>query len=65
MADQISNQEHVAAFEKAMLNYFTTVGKPVWNELDSKKELSGDIEKRLVEALNAFKSTWKPAAEKK
>ncbi len=55
----------VAAFEKAMLNYFTTVGKPVWNELEAKKELTGDLEKKLVDAINAFKSNWKPAAAAK
>ncbi len=54
----------VAAFEKAMLNYFTTVGKPLWNELEAKKELTGDLEKKLVDAINAFKSTWKPPEKK-
>ncbi len=54
----------VAAFEKAMLNYFTTVGKPVWNELETKKELTGDLEKKVVDAINAFKSNWKPEAPK-
>ncbi|MFM9997241.1 MAG: F0F1 ATP synthase subunit alpha [Phycisphaerales bacterium] len=54
----------VAAFEKAMLNYFTTVGKPLWNELADKKALDAGIEKKLVDALTAFKSGWKPEAKK-
>src|SRR5690606_6753356 len=33
----------VAAFEKAMLAYFQTVGKPVWNALNEKKALDGDV----------------------
>jgi F-type H+-transporting ATPase subunit alpha len=52
----------VAAFEKAMLNYFQGVAKPVWNALNEKKALDGDLEKKLSDALTAFKSTWKPQA---
>jgi F-type H+-transporting ATPase subunit alpha len=52
---------HVADFEKAMLNYFQTAGKPVWNALNEKKALDGDLEKRLSDTIAAFKSTWKPA----
>src|SRR5437762_6030113 len=50
----------VAAFEKAMLNYFTTGGKPIWNLLDQKKALDADLEKKLADALTAFRGTWKP-----
>jgi len=53
--------DKVPAFEKAMLAYFQTVAKPVWNELDSKKSLDGGLEKKLVDGITAFKSTWKPA----
>ena len=49
----------VPAFEKAMLNYFQTSGKPVWDELSVKRALDGDLEKKLTDALRAFKGTWK------
>jgi hypothetical protein len=45
-----------------MLNYFQTVAKPVWNALNDKKALDADLEKKLTDALTAFKSTWKPEA---
>src|SRR5213075_3229451 len=35
----------VAEFEKAMLAYFQSVAKPVWNALAEKKSLDGDLEK--------------------
>lgn len=53
---------HVAEFEKALLNYFQTVGRPVWNELDRKKDLDAALEKKLEQAIRDFKSTWKPPA---
>jgi len=52
----------VAGFEKGMLAYFQTVGKPVWDALNSKKALDADLEKKLSEALSGFKSSWKPGA---
>ncbi|MBX3377579.1 MAG: F0F1 ATP synthase subunit alpha [Phycisphaeraceae bacterium] len=51
----------VAAFEKALLNYFQTVAKPVWNELDKSKALDAAMEKKLTDAMTAFKSSWKGA----
>jgi F-type H+-transporting ATPase subunit alpha len=51
----------VAAFEKGMLEYFQAMGKPVWNELDKKKALDAELEKKLLDAVGAFKSSWKPA----
>ena len=51
----------VPAFEKALLNYFQTSGKPVWNDLDKSKALDAAMEKKLSDAIQAFKSTWKPA----
>ena len=36
------------------------MGKPVWNELDKKKALDAELEKKLTDAIGAFKSTWKP-----
>ena len=53
----------VAAFEKAMLAYFQAAAKPVWNDLDKSKALDDAMEKKLSEAIKAFKSTWKPAEE--
>jgi F-type H+-transporting ATPase subunit alpha len=50
----------VAGFEKAMLAYFQTGGKAVWSDLDKTKALDAALEKKLTEALQAFKSTWKP-----
>jgi F-type H+-transporting ATPase subunit alpha len=49
----------VAAFEKALLNYFQTVAKPVWNELDKSKALDAAMEKKLTDAMTTFKSSWK------
>ncbi len=50
----------VAAFEKSLLEYMTTVGKPVRDELDQKKALDGDLEKKLTDAIAQFKGQWKP-----
>jgi F-type H+-transporting ATPase subunit alpha len=50
----------VRQFEKDMLNYFTTVGKPVRDELDQKKALDAGLEKKLEDAIKAFKGGWKP-----
>jgi F-type H+-transporting ATPase subunit alpha len=49
----------VAQFEKAMLNYFHTVAKPVWDDLNKTKALDGDLPKRIEAALTAFKADWK------
>jgi F-type H+-transporting ATPase subunit alpha len=51
----------VGAFEKALLAYFTTSGKPVRDELEQKKAMDGDFEKKITSAITSFKSTWKPA----
>ena len=53
----------VAAFEKGLLGYFQTSGKAIWAELDKTKALDSALEKKLEEAIKAFKSTWKPAPE--
>ncbi len=50
----------VGQFEKAMLEYFTTAGKPIWNELRDKKALDAGLEKKLSEAITHFKAGWKP-----
>ena len=51
--------DKVDAFEKAMLNYFHTVGKPVWDDLNKSKALDGDLPKRLEDAIASFKADWK------
>jgi F-type H+-transporting ATPase subunit alpha len=52
----------VAAFEKALLEFMTTGGKAVRDELDEKKALDADLEKKLTDAITRFKSGWKPQA---
>jgi F-type H+/Na+-transporting ATPase subunit alpha len=54
----------VPDFEKAMLSYFQGPARAVWTELDAKKALDAGLEKKLEDALKAFKSTWKPEAKK-
>lgn len=49
----------VPAFEKAMLEYFTTLGKGVWDEIAQKHAIDDDCAKKLNDALNSFKSGWK------
>lgn len=49
----------VAEFEKGMLNYFHGPGKAVWDELNQKRALNADLEKKIQDTLAAFKSTWK------
>ena len=56
--DDIDGKD-VLAFEKAMLNYFSSTGKAVRDELAAKKALDGELEKKLVEGMNAFKGSWK------
>lgn len=51
----------VPSFEKGLLNYFQSSGKPIWNELNEKRDIKA-VEKKLEEAIKAFKSTWKPTA---
>jgi F-type H+/Na+-transporting ATPase subunit alpha len=48
----------VPAFEKAMLEYFQTSAKGVWDAINEAKALNDDVEKQLVEALNNFKAGW-------
>jgi F-type H+/Na+-transporting ATPase subunit alpha len=46
----------VREFEKGLLDYLHTSGKAVWDELNAKRALDGDLEKKLGEAIKAFKS---------
>jgi len=52
----------VPAFEKGLLNAFQTVSKPVWDEIDAKRKLDDDLVKKIENAINSFKSTWKSEA---
>ncbi|MEO1716803.1 MAG: F0F1 ATP synthase subunit alpha [Planctomycetota bacterium] len=50
----------VPHFEKDMLAYFQTVGKPVRDAIAEKKALDDELVGQLEKALNEFKSGWKP-----
>jgi len=50
----------VAAFEKAMLAYFQSSGKAVWDELNEKRAIDDALESKIRDALGTFKSGWKP-----
>ena len=49
----------VRQFEQGLLEYMSTLGKPVRDELDQKKALDAGLEKKLEDAIKAFKSTFK------
>ena len=51
--------DKVSQFEKDLLNYFQTSGKPIWDEINDKHALDSDLEKKLADAIRAFKSSWK------
>jgi len=57
--------EHVPVFERAMLEYMHTSGKAVWDELDQLRafDKAGEMEGKLKEALDAFKSGWNPPSD--
>ncbi len=44
-----------------MIEYMHTSGKGVWDELDQMRSFDkgGELEGKLKDALNAFKSGWK------
>src|SRR6185295_13112742 len=48
----------VRQFEKDLLEYFQTSAKPVRDELDQKKAIDADLEKKLEEAIKSFKSIF-------
>ena len=50
----------VREFEKGLLEYMRGVGKPVRDELEQKKDIKA-VEKKLEEAIRAFKSMFKPS----
>jgi F-type H+-transporting ATPase subunit alpha len=49
----------VRAFENGLLEMFHTVGKPVWDELNTKRAIDADLEKKLGAEIAKFKSTFK------
>ncbi|MFG0242985.1 MAG: F0F1 ATP synthase subunit alpha [Phycisphaerales bacterium JB054] len=51
--------EKVSQFEKDLLDYFQSSGKPIWDEINEKNALDSDLEKKLADAIRAFKSGWK------
>jgi F-type H+-transporting ATPase subunit alpha len=55
---------NVREFEKALLDSFQTINKPLWDEVANKKAIDGELEKKLESAIGKFKAGWKPAAAK-
>jgi F-type H+-transporting ATPase subunit alpha len=49
--------DQVAAWEKDFLEYMSTAGSDVRKELSAKRDLSPDIEAKLVESIKKFAST--------
>ncbi len=47
---------NVKAFEAGLLEYCKTVAKPVYDELEKKKAFDADLEKKLTDAIAAFKA---------
>ncbi|MBL8963490.1 MAG: F0F1 ATP synthase subunit alpha [Phycisphaerae bacterium] len=52
----------VRSFETQLLDSFRTVNKPLWDELDAKKAIDADLEKKLTEAIQKFKSGFKASS---
>ncbi|MGH7242201.1 MAG: F0F1 ATP synthase subunit alpha [Phycisphaerales bacterium] len=51
---------NVREFEVGMMEYMSTLGKPVREELNQKQAIDAGLEKKLEDAIKAFKSTFKP-----
>ncbi|QOJ00241.1 MAG: F0F1 ATP synthase subunit alpha [Phycisphaeraceae bacterium] len=49
----------VRAFETGLLNHLKGAAKPVWDELNAKKALDAEIEKKLEDAIKQFKASFK------
>ena len=49
--------DQVAAWEKDFLEYMSTAGSDVRSELAAKRDLTADIEAKLVESIKKFSST--------
>jgi len=54
---------NVREFEKDLLDSFQTANKALWDELNAKKAIDGELEKKLEAAIGKFKAGWKPAAK--
>ena len=50
----------VKAFEKGLLDSFRAGNKAIWEELNTKRALDADLEKKLTSAIQAFKAGFKP-----
>jgi F-type H+-transporting ATPase subunit alpha len=55
--------KHVREFEAGMQNYFQGTGKAIWDELDKKRAIDGELEKKLEAAIKAYKSGFKPSGK--
>jgi F-type H+-transporting ATPase subunit alpha len=55
--------KNVREFETGMQNYFQSAGKAVWDELDKKRAIDGELEKKLEAAIKAYKSGFKPSGK--
>jgi F-type H+/Na+-transporting ATPase subunit alpha len=50
---------NVRAFEQGLLETFRTINKPIWDELNQKRALDNDLEKKLTDAIQKFKAAFK------
>jgi len=50
---------NVREFENGLIEYMSTLGKPVREELNQKQAIDAGLEKKLEDAIKAFKSTFK------
>ncbi len=64
MLDDIDTKQ-VQAFEAGFHPYMATTGKSILDDIMSKKALDDDITKRLTDAINDYKETFKDAAQDK
>jgi len=53
----------VREFESKLHDSFRTINKPLWDELNTKRALDADMEKKLKATIGAFKSSFKPSAK--
>ncbi|GDY00112.1 ATP synthase subunit alpha 2 [Phycisphaerae bacterium] len=49
----------VRAFEDGLLSHMKGIAKPVYDELDQKKALDTELEKKLMDAISKFKAGFK------
>ena len=57
--------KQVQAFEAGFHPYMATTGKAILDDIMTKKELDDDINKRLTDAINDYKKSFKDAAQDK